>query len=238
LAWNTTPPPNTNCQYALTFGDGQNGNTPNITHVYDTTGTYTAVLTVTSPWGCTTSDTTVVLITAVPVLNPTVEASCGQVGSFSVTMTLDNYTYDSLTWNIPGVGAFNSSTFVHTFENPGDYIASLLIEGSNNCDYNFNVPFTILPSVTLDNLEIPNVVTPNGDQTNDALVLNNLFIDCTSFDIIILNRWGNVVYEMNNTSAPFSGKDQAGKDLESGVYYYKLTTNDNKVVSGHITVIR
>jgi len=238
LAWNTTPPPNTNCQYALTFGDGQNDNAPNVTHVYDTTGTYTAVLTVTSAWGCTTSDTATVLITAVPVLSPVVETSCGQLGSFSVTMTLDNYTYDSLLWNIPGVGSFNSTSFVHTFENPGNFIASLLIAGSNNCDYTFNVPFTILPSVTLDNLEIPNVVTPNGDQINDALVLNNLFVDCTSFDIVILNRWGNVVYEMNNTSTPFSGKDQEGKDLDSGVYFYKLTTNDNKVVSGHITVIR
>jgi hypothetical protein len=43
---------------------------------------------------------------------------------------------------------------------------------------------------------------------------------------------------MTNSSAPFSGKDASGKDLEAGVYFYKLTTNDNKMVSGHITVIR
>jgi gliding motility-associated-like protein len=82
------------------------------------------------------------------------------------------------------------------------------------------------------------VVTPNGDQINDVLALDNLFLDCTDFDLIILNRWGHVVYEMTNSSAPFSGKDASGKDLEAGVYFYKLTTNDNKMVSGHITVIR
>ena len=43
---------------------------------------------------------------------------------------------------------------------------------------------------------------------------------------------------MTNSSAPFSGMDAGGKDLEAGVYFYKLTTNDNKVVHGHITVIR
>jgi hypothetical protein len=47
-----------------------------------------------------------------------------------------------------------------------------------------------------------------------------------------------VVYEGTNASAPFNGTDQDGKTLEAGVYFYKLTTNDNKVVSGHITVIR
>ncbi|MEY4141298.1 MAG: hypothetical protein RL110_669, partial [Bacteroidota bacterium] len=34
------------------------------------------------------------------------------------------------------------------------------------------------------------------------------------------------------------GTDQDGKALEAGVYFFKLTTNDNKMVSGHITVIR
>jgi gliding motility-associated-like protein len=68
--------------------------------------------------------------------------------------------------------------------------------------------------------------------------LDNLFVDCTNYDLLILNRWGNVVYEGTNASAPFNGTDQDGKALEAGVYFFKLTTNDNKMVSGHITVIR
>jgi gliding motility-associated-like protein len=117
-------------------------------------------------------------------------------------------------------------------------VASITLEGTNGCDFSETLPFTILPSVTIDNLNIPNVITPNEDLLNDQLILDNLFVDCTNFDLIIINRWGNVVYEMNNTSTPFSGKDLNGKDLEAGVYFYKLTTDDNKVVSGHITVIR
>jgi gliding motility-associated-like protein len=198
----------------------------------------TAVLLVTSPWGCTTSDTATFTITAIPQVNPNVAAACGQLGLFNVALVLDNYTYDALSWNIPGVGVFNTANFEHTFANPGDYIANFIIEGSNNCDYSVNVPFTILPSVTIENLTIPNVITPNGDQNNDELLLDNLFVDCTNYDLLILNRWGNVVYEGTNANAPFNGKDASGKDLESGVYFYKLTTNDNKVVTGHLTVIR
>jgi len=238
LNWVTNAPPNTNCVYTLQFGDGQTGTNPNTNHVYPGPGNYQAILLATSAAGCAASDTVNFTIQAVPILVPSMVASCGQVGTFEVGLTLGNYTFDQLTWNIPGVGDFSFPSFTHTFINPGAYVASITLEGTNGCDFSETLPFTILPSVTLDNLEFPNVVTPNGDQINEALVLNNLFVDCTSFDIVILNRWGNVVYEMTNTSAPFSGKDLNGKDLEAGVYFYKLTTNDNKVVSGHITVIR
>jgi hypothetical protein len=46
------------------------------------------------------------------------------------------------------------------------------------------------------------------------------------------------VYEMDNSSVPFKGSDMSGKELEQGIYFYKLTTNDGKVASGHLTLIR
>ena len=238
LNWVTNAPPNTNCVYTLQFGDGQSGANPNTNHVYPGPGNYQAILLATSEAGCTSSDTVNFTIQAVPILVPSMVASCGQVGTFEVGLTLGNYTFNQLTWNIPGVGDFSFPSFTHAFINPGAYVASITLEGTNGCDFSETLPFTILPSVTIDNLNIPNVITPNEDLVNDQLILDNLFVDCTSFDLIIINRWGNVVYEMTNTSAPFSGKDLNGKDLEAGVYFYKLTTNDNKVVSGHITVIR
>jgi len=238
LNWTTNVPPNANCVYALQFGDGQTGTNPNTSHAYPGPGNYQAILLATSAAGCASSDTVNFTIQAVPILVPSMVASCGQVGTFEVGLTLGNYTFDQLTWSIPGVGIFAFPSFEHTFINPGNYLATVSIEGTNGCDYSENLPFTIIPSVTIEDLSMPNVITPNGDQNNDALILDNLFVDCTSFEIIILNRWGNVVYEMNNNSVPFSGKDLNGKELESGVYFYKLTTNDDKVISGHLTVIR
>ncbi len=238
LNWVTNAPPNTNCVYTLQFGDGQSGANPNTNHVYPGPGNYQAILLATSEAGCTSSDTVNFTIQAVPILVPSMVASCGQVGTFEVDLTLGNYTFNQLTWNIPGVGDFTFPSFTHTFLNPGAYVASITLEGANGCDFSETLPFTILPSVTIENLTVPNVITPNEDLVNDQLSLDNLFVDCSSFDLIILNRWGNIVYEMTNTSAPFSGKDLNGKDLEAGIYFYKLTTNDNKVVSGHITVIR
>jgi gliding motility-associated-like protein len=238
LTWISNPPPTPSVVYGLYFGDSQNAAVSNASHSYDSTGTYQVILTVSSDEGCTNADTINITIVAVPTITPSVQTACGQQGTFDVGLTLGNYTFNQLTWNIPGVGDFSFPSFTHAFINPGAYVASITLEGTNGCDFSETLPFTILPSVTIDNLNIPNVITPNEDLVNDQLILDNLFVDCTSFDLIILNRWGNVVYEMNNSSAPFSGKDQEGKDLEAGVYFYKLTTNDNKVVSGHITVIR
>jgi gliding motility-associated-like protein len=238
LTWISNPPPTPTVVYGLNFGDGQNTAVSNASHSYDSTGTYQVILTVSSDEGCTNADTINVTIVAVPTITPFVQTACGQQGTFDIGLSLGNYTFNQLTWNIPGVGDFSFPSFTHTFINPGSYIASITLEGTNGCDFSETLPFTILPSVTIDNLNIPNVITPNEDLLNDQLILDNLFVDCTNFDLIIINRWGNVVYEMNNTSTPFSGKDLNGKDLEAGVYFYKLTTDDNKVVSGHITVIR
>jgi gliding motility-associated-like protein len=238
LTWISNPPPTPTVVYGLNFGDGQNAALSNASHSYDSTGTYQVILTVASDEGCTNADTVNVTIVAIPTITPFVQTACGQQGTFDVGLSLGNYTFNQLTWNIPGVGDFAFPSFEHTFINPGNYLATVNIEGSNGCDYSENLPFTIIPSVTIEDLSVPNVITPNEDLLNDQLILDNLFVDCTSFDLIIINRWGNVVYEMNNTSTPFSGKDLNGKDLEAGVYFYKLTTDDNKVVSGHITVVR
>ncbi|MBA4146183.1 MAG: hypothetical protein C0523_10485, partial [Cytophaga sp.] len=42
----------------------------------------------------------------------------------------------------------------------------------------------------------------------------------------IFNRWGDVVFEVNdynNTDRVFNGLNNAGKELVTGTYYYKIT---------------
>ena len=238
INWNSQAPPNSNVMYNINWGDGQTSNQNAASHVYDSTGNYVATIALTSTAGCTSSDTVQFTITAIPQMLPEVSPQCGQTASFTVGFVNGNYVFDQFYWSIPGVGDYFNPIFEETFVNPGDYTATLYLEGTNNCDYNTQIVFTILPSVTIDNLVIPNVITPNNDEINDELLLENLFKDCTNFELIILNRWGNVVYEMDNSSVPFKGNDMSGKELEQGIYFYKLTTNDGKVASGHLTLIR
>ena len=159
------------------------------------------------------------------------------MAAFSAELLLGNYVPEQTYWTITGIGDFNTASFVNSFVNSGDYTATLFIEGENGCDFNTQLLFTIIPSVTIENLEIPNVLTPNNDGINDVLTINSLFVDCTEFNLYILNRWGNLVYEMNNQSLEFKGEDLKGNKLQPGVYFYKLTTSDGREASGHITIL-
>jgi gliding motility-associated-like protein len=237
LAWSTITPPNINCTYFINYGDGQTGTNANGTHIYDSIGNYTVIVSATSSEDCPMSDTANVIITSIPQLIPQVTPQCGQVAGFSAEILTGNYVIDQLYWTITGIGDFNTQEFTTTFTSPGNYIGTLFIEGENGCDFNTPLLFTIIPSVTIENLEIPNVLTPNNDGINDVLTINSLFVDCTEFTLYIINRWGNLVYEMNNQSLLFKGEDQNGNKLEQGVYFYRLITNDGREAAGHITIL-
>lgn len=75
-----------------------------------------------------------------------------------------------------------------------------------------------ITQVHIDDVMIPNVFTPNGDQLNDIFQIDERMIGA---DILIFDRWGDKVYE--NT---YYQNEWNGGDLPSGVYYYILTGGD------------
>lgn len=60
---------------------------------------------------------------------------------------------------------------------------------------------------------IPNIFTPNGDNQNDLFVIENL-MDWQYRELIVMNRWGQVVYENSNYL-----NDWDGDNLLDGVYF-------------------
>lgn len=90
-------------------------------------------------------------------------------------------------------------------------------------------------------IEVPNVITPNGDGANDQLTLKVGEID--GFSMIILNRWGNVVYESADPTQGWDGTNrETGKPCSDGTYFYtlrykELSTSDEKVLQGFVTII-
>ena len=74
--------------------------------------------------------------------------------------------------------------------------------------------------------ELPNIFTPNGDNTNDAYVpVKNRFI--RSVDFTLYNRWGEIVYENTDPKLGWDGKTKQMKQLApDGVYFYTCTVNE------------
>lgn len=89
-------------------------------------------------------------------------------------------------------------------------------------------------------VDMPNVFTPNNDDTNDFFT--PIFIkNIETFHISILNRWGNVVFESNDTTYQWDGKSQ-GEDCSQGVYFWKVQYSDKAkkefVKSGNLSLER
>jgi gliding motility-associated-like protein/uncharacterized repeat protein (TIGR01451 family) len=81
-------------------------------------------------------------------------------------------------------------------------------------------------------LSIPNIFTPNQDGKNDYFVPEKAF-NIKSYSIIILNRWGNVVYEGNDLLSGWDGNFE-GKNVSEGVYFWKVEYTDNYEKSGEM----
>ena len=84
-----------------------------------------------------------------------------------------------------------------------------------------------------------NIFSPNNDGVNDELAFTN--DPKINGSVVILNRWGNVVYESDDLTQNWGGKSQLGIDVVEGVYFYKIeyvlnATHEPK--SGFVSVVR
>lgn len=73
----------------------------------------------------------------------------------------------------------------------------------------------------------PNVITADGDNVNDTFIIKNLE-DYDSVHVVILNRWGNVVWENETYNNEWNGTNMSGEPLSEGVYTYIATPSSTK----------
>ena len=90
-------------------------------------------------------------------------------------------------------------------------------------------------------LSLPNAFSPNGDGNNDEYCLRGWNRCITEFRIIIYNRWGENVYESEDTEFCWDGSYK-GKIQETEVFVYMLKAKlkDGTQISknGNITLLR
>jgi gliding motility-associated-like protein len=160
--------------------------------------------------------------------------------SFSIATTS---TINQISWNFddPTSGANNSSSDlnpIHLFSEIGTYQITAIVEFDCYTDtVSQNITMvdcsdTITPILAF---VFPNVITPNSDGINDLFEIQNL---PENTEVIILNRWGNVVFSSANYQNNWDGIDISGKDLVDGVYTYKFTTEKGTIGHGFVHLIR
>ena len=197
------------------------GNTLGISNAIP--GTYQIEYTYTDNNGCENTINPTFVVTSPIYPKFTSSTDCFQNQSFlNLTVPVGNYQYQ---WNVVDGGsstAANPSIYFPIF---GDHNVQLAVTDSYNCIYDTIQPIYVEEGVSPGAFEIPNIITPNGDGVNDYLQLSALMETCLDYKILILNRWGNVVYEMEGNNNAFGGKDKGGKDLADGVYFYTIVSD-------------
>lgn len=90
---------------------------------------------------------------------------------------------------------------------------------------------------------VPNTFTPDEDDYNQFfLPIFTSGFDPYDFNLLILNRWGEILFESNNHQVGWDGT-YGGKLVKDGTYVWKIEfrtkyTDERKVHHGHINILR
>ncbi|MCO5259426.1 MAG: choice-of-anchor L domain-containing protein [Crocinitomicaceae bacterium] len=216
---------------------------------------------------CSVKDSAFVNVENVPMAVITTDPASGCT-PLEVTIGNGSQDANSFQWDL-GNGAFGPATsstspFTQTFTQTTT-IQLVASNGDVNCNDTTAVTITIVtcgctdptatnynPNAVLDDgscvypiptVDVPNVITLNGDGVNDQFFLHTEYAE--SIELIIVNRWGNKVFEGNgNQSVPpiWDGKDKSGHLVPEGVYFYRYKIQgklgDELEGHGFITVVR
>ena len=189
--------------------------------------------------GCVNTDNVTVNVMPYPSASASADVTTGNPGQ---VVTFDNFSTNSTAYNWDfGIGATASVTNLNsqtaTYNSVGSYL--MVLTASNGlCSDTAMIQIDIVP-FPAPLIHVPNVFTPNGDQSNDEFFISTQF--ASGIEVIILNRWGNVVHEITTLNGVWDG-DVNGKHADDGVYFFKYTVtglNGEEIVGhGNITLIR
>lgn len=87
---------------------------------------------------------------------------------------------------------------------------------------------------TLCGIEIFNIITPDGNGLNDTFTITGLYDIYDKHKMNIYNRYGQKIWEGNNTTGPWDGTSNTGlfhsnAILPTGTYFYVLELNETNI---------
>jgi len=138
-----------------TSGSSNSSSLQNPSHMYSSTGTYTATLLVIAQSGCYDSISVIVTVNPLPVASFTWTTACGGLTGFGSTSSINGGTLTNWSWNFGDInsGPANISTLQnpsHIYSIPGSYTVILTVASNNGCLGTQTQTITVLPVPTAD----------------------------------------------------------------------------------------
>lgn len=132
----------------------------------------------------------------------------------------------------------NAITWPFAAAKEGQYrILHTLIDSVTGCTDTFS---SILIVIAPEDISMANVFTPNNDGKND--VFNFRGNGIVTSKLLVFNRWGELLFENNDSKIGWNGKTAQGVNCPEGTYFwqmsYTLRSGKSGTHSGSVNLIR
>lgn len=242
---NTTDPALSQYNYWLVDNEHQYINQDTIATPEFYEGTYDMQMIITTYHGCVDSLTFMDALSVKPKPIASFQHSPNPVQMFNtnVVFTSTSFLAHEYDWYFEqGYPSWSGQASVLTQFPDGEtgtYDVQLVVTSELGCKDTVDYELIVFPEVLIF---APNTFTPDGDEFNQHWMVHIVGVDIYDFDLLIFDRWGQLVWESHDPSIPWDGTLN-GEPLPVGQYNWAITTkdllNDGKYTyNGHVNIIR
>ena len=202
-----------NVTWAWDLGNGQTSSVPSPLVIYNA-GTYTASVTVTTPFGCTTtipaSGQIIADVPPVAAFTPSAYTAALDQATFQFT-DLSTGNINSYNWTFGDGGTSSAINPTHNYNDIGTFEVELMVQSANGCT---STATQILQITPVYDITLPNAFTPgqgggNGGAFDPNDLSNDVFYafveHVEDFRMRIFNRWGELVFESDELTRGWDG---------------------------------
>lgn len=227
----------TDYDWAWDFGDNTSNDNFSPQHIYASPGTFDVTL-IASNNGCIDTITIPNLVNVIET--PTADFNYSVSGDIGISTTVNfmdlSHNQSACVWNL-GNGSSSTLPNPSSIYPEGEYEVTLVVSNRNMC---FDTLTKRLKFEEINHF-IPNSFTPNNDGVND--VFKPVISGSETYQLMIFNRWGEIIFETNDPNVGWDGKTRANTQSQIEVYTWeiKYTTSENPKIErlfGHINLIR
>jgi gliding motility-associated-like protein len=213
---------------------------------YENTGTYDVILKVTSEDGCVTTVPIYQYITVYPrpvakiILDPINPSLLNALVTHDASQTIGA---DSLLfWKFYDGTSHEGMSYEKMYQDTGSFPVVLTAWNQYQC---FDIDTQIVKINPDFVIYVPNAFTPDFDNNNDIFIPKGVGIDVNNFEMIIFDRWGQIIFETTDFYQGWDGSVKGSSTIApQGVYVWKITVKDitdaqqtHRLV-GHVTLLK
>ena len=221
--------------YLWTLNGNQVSTSANLDYTTPSTGgTYTLEVKVIDSCNYQRTDSEVIIVLP-NTLNVSIIDSvslCGNTPFTLNSLTTGGYSLYSYNWYFtPSTNSISNTSILNstTPEFEGNYTIALTVMDS--CGYQ-QTDLQVINVLPPCQVQIPNVITPNGDAANEFFKIKNIEYHPNTI-VTIYDRWGKKVYENPNYNNEWNGDG-----ISDGTFFYIVEVPNDKKYNGFVTVFK